>query len=56
VSKSLPTIVDLDANSDFKDILGEEFYRKLITYGSTGLLFEKFDDQPQRSYSFFHWI
>jgi hypothetical protein len=56
LSKPLPAVPEIDANSDFRDILGEEFYRKLVTYGSTGLLFEKFEDHPQRSYSFFHWI
>jgi hypothetical protein len=54
--KPLPSLTEIDANSDFKDILGEEFYRKLINYGSNGLLFEKMEENPQKSYSFFHWI
>lgn len=37
--REINDIIDIDTNADFKDILGEEFYRKLINYGSNGLLF-----------------
>ena len=47
---------EFDVNSEFKDIVGESFYKKLINYGSTGLLFIKSEEKPHRKYTFFQWV
>lgn len=47
---------NMDFNADFREVLGEEFYRKLINYGASGLIFEKLEVTPHRRYSFFQWI
>jgi hypothetical protein len=45
-----------DGSSEFKDIVGEQFYKHLINYGLTGLLFLKGEEKPHRKYTYFHWV
>ena len=47
---------DIDVNEEFIDIIGEDFYKKLINYASTGLFFLKTEEKHIRKYTFFQWV
>ena len=56
VSAPLDPPSPVHSQGEFRDILGDSLYRKILLYGATGLLDEKFEEKPVRKYQLYQWV